>query len=219
MRKPMLARLTVSRLTILATALLLGACAGEVASPAASTPARAVEASSSFVPSAASKALIGVVDGTYAVTFDPSRSQSFALGPNHLDIPAHAVCNLLTSGYGEDYWNRDCSPQRLPVTLTVIIKNASGTHPEVQFFPAMRFNPSKSVQLFIYAPKVSRDDAKNWLLYYSPDHGKRIDESLTDRDLATYIDYNHNVLFRRVKHFSGYVVAEHDGESEPGLQY
>jgi hypothetical protein len=170
-----------------------------------------------FVPSAASKALIGVVDGTYAVTFDPTRNQSFALGPNHLDIPANAVCDLGTSGYGEAYWNRDCSTQRRPVTLTVVIKNASGTNPEVQFFPAMRFNPTKSVQLFIYAPKVSRDDATNWLLYYSPNGVTRIDESLTDADLVTYIDYTHNVLFRRIKHFSGYVVAEHDGEGA-GLQ-
>ncbi|MEO5816116.1 MAG: hypothetical protein ABIT20_12640 [Gemmatimonadaceae bacterium] len=168
-----------------------------------------------FVPTASQKALIGVVDGTYAVVFDPTRSQSFSLGPNRLDIPAYSVCNLLTSGYGEDYWNRSCSPQMLPVTLTVVIKNSQKTHPEVQFFPAMRFNPTTSVQLFMYAPKVSRDDAKNWLMLYCPDKGGCKDESTADSALTTYIDYTNNVLFRRVKHFSGYVVAERDG-SEGG---
>jgi hypothetical protein len=207
MRMPMQARLS-ARVTLLAGALLLGACAREVTSPAASTPNRAVEATSMFVPSASTKALVGVADGTYSVTFDPTQSQSFSLGPNHLDIPAHAVCDLLTSGYGPDYWNRACTSQKLPVTLTVTIKNSQGTHPEVQFFPAMRFKPTKSVQLYIYAPRVSRDDAKNWLMKYCPDSGNCIDESLTDPDLATYIDYTNNVLFRRVKHFSGYVVAE-----------
>jgi hypothetical protein len=216
MRMPMKARLSVSRLTLLASALLLGACAGEVTSPAASTPSRAIEASSRFIPTAASKALIGVVDGTYSVTFDPKRSQSFALGPNHLDIPANAVCDLLTSGYGPDYWNRPCSAERLPVTLTVIIKDSQGSHPQVQFFPAMRFSPTKSVQLFMYAPRVSRDDAKNWLMNYCPDQGKCIDESVSDQDLITYIDYTNNVLFRRVKHFSGYVVAENNDDS--GMQ-
>jgi hypothetical protein len=55
------------------------------------------------------------------------------------------------------------------------------------------------------------------LLYYSPDGITRINEALTDSDLTTYIDYTNNVLFRRVKHFSGYVVAERDGAGD-GLQ-
>jgi len=215
MRMPMQAR-TVTSLTFIATALFLGACSNEVTSPAPSTPMKAVEATSMHVPTASQKALIGVVDGTYAVTFDPTRNQSFSLGPNRLDIPAYSVCNLLTSGYGEDYWNRSCSPQQLPVTLTVVIKNSQGKHPEIQFFPAMRFNPTKSVQLYIYAPRVSRDDAKNWLMLYCADKGGCKDESVADKDLTTFIDYSNNVLFRRVKHFSGYVVAERDGEEGSG---
>ncbi len=167
------------------------------------------------VPTASQKALIGVVDGTYSVVFDPTRSQSFALGPNRLDIPAYSVCNLLTSGYGAAYWNRSCSPQTLPIVLTVVIKHSQSAHPEVQFFPAMRFNPTKSVQLFMYAPKVSRDDAKNWLMLYCPDKGGCVDESAADSDLKTYIDYTNNILFRRVKHFSGYVVAERDADGSP----
>ena len=208
MRLPTMARTSTTRFALLVGAMFLGACAGESTAPAASSRPRAVEATSMFVPSASAKALIGVVDGTYAVTFNPMQNQSFSLGPNHLDIPAGAVCNLLTSGYGADYWNRPCTPQTLPVTLTVVIKNSQSAHPEVQFFPAMRFNPTKTVQLFMYAPHVSRDDAKNWLMFYSPDKGGKIDESLKDSDLTTYIDYTHSVLFRRVKHFSGYVVAE-----------
>jgi hypothetical protein len=211
MRMPMQARPIASRLALVA-ALLVGACSGEVTSPPSSAPAKAVEATSMFVPTASQKALIGVVDGAYAVVFDPTRNQSFALGPNHLDIPAYSVCNLLTSGYGADYWNRSCSPQQLPVALTVVIKNSQSQHPEIQFFPAMRFNPNKSVQLFIYAPRVSRDDAKNWLMLYCADRGGCVDESASDKELTTFIDYNHNVLFRRVKHFSGYVVAENGAE-------
>ena len=45
-------------------------------------------------------------------------------------------------------------------------------------------------------------------MFYCPDKGKCVDESLTDSDLTTYIDYPNNILFRRIKHFSGYTVAE-----------
>ena len=193
--------------------MLLGACSGEVTAPAAA-PSRAIEASSMFVPSASAKALIGVADGTYSMTLDPRKDQSFPLGPNRLDIPANAVCDLGTSGYGAAYWDKSCTPEQQPLTLTVVIKNASSLHPSMNFFPAMRFNPDKNVQLFIYAPNVSKTDAKNWLMYYCPDSSKCVDESLTDSDLLTQIDYSANVVFRRVKHFSGYMVAEFSDQTD-----
>jgi len=128
--------------------------------------------------------------------------------PRHLSLPGHSVCNLKTSGYGAAFWGESCTPERMPVTLTVVIKNAATAHPSMQFFPAMRFNPAKTVQLFMYAPHVSPTDAKNWLMLYCPDKGACFDESLTDKSLTTFIDYKSNVVFRRVKHFSGYTVAE-----------
>ncbi|HEY5441247.1 MAG TPA: hypothetical protein VIJ90_08215 [Gemmatimonadaceae bacterium] len=161
-----------------------------------------------FVPSASAKALIGVANGTYSMTLDPTRKQSFSLGPNHLDIPANAVCDLSRSGYGAAYWDKPCLTESHKFTLTVVIKNASSAHPSMDFSPAMRFNPKENVQLYMYAPNVSQTDAKNWLIYYCPDRGKCVDESLTDRDLVTQIDYSAHVLFRRLKHFSGYMVAE-----------
>lgn len=207
MLRPTQARTVAARFTLIAGAMFLGACSGEVTAPAAAPP-RAIEARSMFVPSASAKALIGVADGTYSVTFDPTRDQAFSLGPNHLEIPGNSVCDLVTSGYGAAYWNHGCTPQTLPVTLTVVIKNAASANPSVDFYPAMRFNPDKNVRLFMYAPNVSSTDAKNWLMYYCSDLGQCVDESLTDSALVTYIDYSHNVLFRRIKHFSGYTVAE-----------
>ena len=189
------------------TALVLSACTAEKSTAPASQLSAKTE-TSMFVPTDAAKALIGVVDGTYSVTVDPSKDNSFNLGPNHLDIPANGICDLLLSGYGAQYWDKPCQPQRGPVVLTVIIKNASSDQPSIDFYPAMRFNPSKSVQLFMYAPKVSATDAKNWQMLYCPDFGGCFDESQYDAQLQTKIDYKNNVLFRRVKHFSGYTVAE-----------
>jgi hypothetical protein len=194
------------KLVVLTGALTIGACSADVTSPPA--PNAAASTSSMFVPTASAKALIGVVDGTYTVVVDPRRDQSFNLGPNHLDIPAGGICALGTSGYGAAYWDKPCSPQKTRLALTVVIRNASSDNPSIDFFPAMRFNPAKTVQLYMYAPHVSRDDARNWQMLYCPDNGGCFDESLTDRSLATQIDYDNNVLFRRVKHFSGYTVAE-----------
>lgn len=217
MFKPTKARSLVARFTLIAGATLLGACSGEIIAPSAAEPQRAIEANSMFVPSASAKALIGVADGSYTVTFDPRRDQSIPLGPNRIDIPANAVCNLVTSGYGPTYWNRSCTPQTLPVTLVITVKRASSPHPSLEFFPAMRFNPNENVQLFMYAPKVNKNDAKNWLMFYCPDTGKCIDESLTDGALATYIDHSEKMLFRRVKHFSGYTVAERADDVTGGV--
>ena len=215
MRTPMLARSTALRSTLFACAALLGACKGEVTAPSAATPAKSIEAKSSFVPTAAQKALIGVVDGTYAVTIDPRYNQSLSLGPNKLVIPAYSICNLLTSGYGPATWNTSCTPHTLPVTITVVIKNSQSDHPQVDFFPAMRFNPTKNVQLFMYVPSVSSTDAANWVMKYCNDAGACSDESTTDRYLVTYVDKTASVLFRRIKHFSGYLGTGRDECQEP----
>ncbi len=198
---------TALRFALLAGAAVLGACSSEVTSPKA-TPTHGNEATSLFVPSAAAKALIGVVDGTYSVTFDPSQDERFYLGPNYLSLPANSICNLQTSGYGAAYWDASCTPQTGTMTLTVVIKDAASANPSIQFFPAMRFDPTKLVQLFMYAPKVTPSDGKKWKMLYCPDQGGCFDEAATDASLSTSIDYTNNVLFRRVKHFSGYTVAE-----------
>ena len=200
---------------LVASGMLIGACAGEVTGPAAASH----EATSMFVPSDAAKALIGVADGVYKVTFDPKRNQLIPLGPNLISIPGGSVCNLALSGYGADMWNKDCNAHTQPIDLVITIKGASTAHPSIDFAPAMRFDPDKDVQLFMYAPKVSKDDAKNWLMFYCPDKGKCVDESLTDKELVTNIDRPKNMLFRRVKHFSGYTVAERavDGLLPDGL--
>lgn len=217
MLTPKRALAVFTRYSVLIGALSIGACSGEVSSPASANQ-KTLQGTSMYVPSEADKALIGVTDGTYSVTFDPTKDESFALGPNHLDIPANGICNLVTSGYGAAYWDKPCTPQVLPVTLTVVIANAASDHPSINFYPAMRFNPSKTVNLFMYAPKVTPTDAKNWLMSYCPDLGACFDESLTDTSLATVIDYDHDMLFRRVKHFSGYTVAERsdDGSINSG---
>jgi hypothetical protein len=216
MRLPTMARSRAKTLVTLAGAsLMLAACADVATAPVASAPT-SQENASRFTPTAAQLALVGVSDGTYSFTFDPSQDQSFDLGPNHLDIPRNAVCDLANTAYGVDYWNAPCSPERGTVTITATITNAKSAHPRIDFQPAMRFNPQTEVVLYIYAKRASKRDAANFVMEYCGDRGKCVDESKTDRDLATQVDKRKNVVFRRIKHFSGYVVAER-GSSDEGF--
>ncbi len=200
---------------IAAGTMLLSACARDVTAPSAEVQGGALSAVSAFQPTAATKALFGVVDGVYSVTFDPTRDQSFPLGPNRLDMPGRSVCRLVGSGYGSDYWNRSCTPETAPVTLTVTIKGAATDHPSVDFQPAMRFNPDKTVQLFMYVPNATQADATNWIMKYCGTLAPTcVDESASDAQLKSYVDRRANVVFRRIKHFSGYVVAEFSDNTE-----
>lgn len=195
--------------------------------PSSASKATTPERTSPFAPTAAQKALIGVTDGTYRFTFDPKQDQVFSLGPNRLEIPAWAVCKLGITNYGPAVWNAPCTPQTTPVQLTVTVRNAASDHPSVDFQPAMRFSPQKVVQLFFYVPNVSQTDAQNWVITYCPNAGSGsssgivsnsgsgsavgtsggcVNEALTDPDLRTFVDYDSNVLFRRLKHFSRYQV-------------
>lgn len=199
MRTPMLARSAVSRLSLLiASALLLGACAGDSTSPNAAT----------LAPKDASKALVGVIDGIYTFSVDPSQAQSIKLGASSLELPANAVCTLATTSYGPSEWNNACVPETLPVTITAVVKNAATNHPSIEFAPAMRFNPATSVKLNLSVTDAATLNNMTVMKYCGPFSTVCVDESLTDASLLTTINAAAGTVSRRIKHFSGYVVAE-----------
>ena len=122
------------------------------------------------MPTAAQKALIGVTDGTYRVTFDPQKDQVFPLGPNRLEIPANAVCTLGTSGYGAAFWDAPCTPQTAPVQLTVTVRNAASDNPSVDFQPAMRFNPQTVRFALLLRPQRQPDGREELDHHLLPEH-------------------------------------------------
>jgi hypothetical protein len=204
MRMPMKARHRVSRFTMLAAGgLFLSACAGEATAPSSAAPRTQMRVSS-FAPSGSAKALFGVSDGVYTITVDPTVAQSFNLGANHIEFPANSICELATSSYGSSHWNEPCAAETLPVTITVTIREAKADRPRIDFQPAMRFSPDKNVQLFMYSPSANVDDS--WKMLYCDALNKCADESLTDPDLQSYVDHDKSVVFRRIKHFSGYLI-------------
>jgi hypothetical protein len=206
MRMPTMARSKISLVTLLVASAFLGACSGDATAPASAKPVASKSVSSPFVPSAAMKALIGVADGSYQFTVDPTVAQSINLGPNYLSLPANAICDIASSSYGSAHWNESCTPQTAPVTITAIVRNATSDHPSIDFYPAMRFSPDKNVGLFIYVPTGMEDFQKNWVLQYCNDTNVCVDESLADADLRSFADVENKMVFRRIKHFSGYIV-------------
>ena len=199
MRTPMLARSAVSRYSLLvATALLLAACAGDSTSPTAAT----------LAPKDASKALVGVIDGVYTFTVNPSAAQTISLGASSLELPANSVCTLATTSYGPDQWNNACVPESLPVTITAVVKNAATSHPSIEFAPAMRFNPATSVMLHLNVTDAATLTNMTVMKYCGTFAAVCVDESLTDSSLQTAVDAAAGTVSRRIKHFSGYVVAE-----------
>ena len=204
----------LSRLKIFGLALsgvvVASSCTMDSTSPALQ-PAATAFGKSAFVPTEAEKAryVIGKGVDSYKVTINPNELNVFTLGSNSIVIPAHAVCRLADSGYGADTWNNACSPETSPVDVTVYVRADASGHPRMDFEPAMRFNPDVNVELYMFT-RHAKKDAKTFKIYYCSDDvdGKCIDESLTDRDLRTYADPAYSVIFRRIKHFSGYLVAE-----------
>lgn len=206
MRLPMTARYRISLLSaLLMASTLLTGCAGESTAPNA--PALLSElAKSPFVPTDAQKALVGASDGTYSFSIDPTRDQVLALGASQLFIPANAICDLATSSYGPAHWNDSCSLQTEALTITAVVKNAATDHPSIDFQPAMRFNPDVFVSLYLVASNDATLDASRVMKYCNAT--SCVDESVVDPTLKSFVDVENKVVFRRIKHFSGYVIAQ-----------
>jgi hypothetical protein len=140
------------------------------------------------------------------ITFRVDNAQGITkkLGANVISIPAGAICDILTSGYGSTTWNNDCQPLKGSILITATLLQDSDGQPYVDFQPAMRFSPSKEVMLFL---RQGKNTAKKQLfVMYCDNAGFCSDESLTDASLALFRVGNSPVIGRRVKHFSGYMV-------------
>lgn len=203
MRLPMMARYRVSTLTALAlSAMLLAGCAGESIAPAKVQTSQV--RTSPFSPTAAQKALVGVSDGSYQFEIDPSQNENLQLGASRLEIPANAICDLDESTYGAEYWNDACALQTEPFMVTAVVRNAATDHPSVDFEPALRFSPDKQVNLFLYVTDQATLDASRVVKYCNAEGC--VDESINDPSVASSVDLENRVVFRRIKHFSGFII-------------
>lgn len=230
----------ISRQFRIVAAVLVGgivvassACRVDGITPTASertlAPARAL-ASSNSGPGSTS-GFGDVPDGTYSFTIDPRIEQVVTLGQSRVVLPASSICALGVSGYGPALWDDGCNPQRKPFTLKVTVSGSGTENAAVDFQPAMRFDPTKTVTMTLFVPQLSAGTPYDWTIFYCPTPdgkpGERlgtnlmradptcVDESQADPSLRVTVDYQNDVLTRRLKHFSiyqiqrqGYVVVE-----------
>ncbi len=163
-----------------------------------------------------------VFAGDRTVTFDVTAAGgTFNIGGMYaVTFPANSVCDPNTSGYGPGTWDTSCTTLAAgqSVTITATYGFQFGG-PVVDFSPALRFNPNTNVTISsgLYAPLLTafrsywlaNPSSLHWLgIYYTPDLGQTlITDGAFDSSLRTHVNLTTGIIWRRVKHFSGYNLA------------
>lgn len=126
------------------------------------------------------------------------------VGPHVIMIPAGAICDPLTSGYGATQWDKPCNPMAGSIKITATVMVGANNEPYVDFQPALRFSPSKEVMLFLRNGRSTH--ASQLSINYCNNLGVCVDESLSDASLKPFRVGRTSMIGRRVKHFSGYTI-------------
>lgn len=197
-----------------AALLVVAACSDVSTSPSAS--ARSLSAAPSFDYSGGGRFRFGDTHTTFTVTPDGG---SFAI--NRLitvDFPAASICDPQLSTYGAGEWDKPCATLTAPLTITATTRlTANGM--AVDFQPDLRFSPDKQVtlstDLFSSTLRGNRwffgaypSSLRTLAFFYSPSLGSdAVADYVGDSTLVTQVDLESGRVWRRVKHFSGYVTG------------
>jgi hypothetical protein len=149
-------------------------------------------------------------DNSLTLTIDPNVSRSYAFGENWIYFPARSICDPATSGYGSTLWDSPCTPVNQPIKVVVHWSTKGGYafakfSPELRFVPADARNTNRWVVLSLHTQQRLRELDAYQILYKGADGW--VDEAVSDPTLRAWLDPLHNSIYRRVKHFSGYMVA------------
>ena len=200
---------------VVASALVIGVvtgCSDTLVSPAAAPSAAPV--SMMLAPSGApSLSLSGdqVANGTSTFTVGPWGGVFF-VGNHAVYFPARSICDPATSAYGEGTWDSPCTPLARSITITAQVSTVGGVK-AVDFSPSLRFVPATSparwVWIFMHTPEArnASDLSQFNILFASTLGAEPENDAALDPSLRTYVDTQSGVSFRRIKHFSGYIVA------------
>ena len=131
----------------------------------------------------------------------------FKMGPHAVYFPGQSICDPATSTYGLTEWDKPCHVAVNPVKIHAELRTVGG-YEWVEFSPALRFVPGKWVMIYMHAAALTSAKSSTLNILWSPYRGMPgIDESITDPTLKTYSLPSYGILYRRVKHFSGYQVS------------
>jgi hypothetical protein len=165
-------------------------------------------------------AMTAIGDTLFAtLVYTPASGNSFTIANRGgIVFPAYSICDPTVSTYGPTQWDAPCTAATSPIVIVARMWRSAGGHPRVDFAPKLRFVPTTQdrnmVKLFLSDRAASRPGLARLLtILYCPADDICTDESSTDPTLATQVDGNASIVWRRIKHFSGYNVAA--GRSEP----
>jgi hypothetical protein len=193
------------RLAAVAAVALVAACAESTTAPATSRMPKGAPSLDIIVDAMN-------VDSTAAdFTVTPSGGL-FTMGPHAVMFPANSICDPATSSYGPDQWDAACEPASGPVQIHAEVRQAPDGSEYVDFTPNLRFVPTADPAQYVWilmkveAAKDTDDPSRFPILYSQHLGGEGIVESIDDPTQVTYVNVPTGVVFRRIKHFSGYHV-------------
>ena len=147
---------------------------------------------------------------------------TYHVGEFDLTIPAGAVCDPATTKYGVGHWNDDCVPAGRSITVNLVAEKR-GNHVSIDFQPDIRFRPAAgavTLQTSAYRDLLTTDAVRqlpttspffqSFIILYVPSGGaSHIDEvrATGDRALVTHVDLSTGIIWRQIKHFSGYLIT------------
>jgi hypothetical protein len=174
---------------------LAGACADSNVAPTTSQDVVAFTAPAGF----------DKVEGKITFRVNNKAGIEQRLGDHFISIPAGAICNPGTSGYGPTEWKKSCKPMHGTIMITATMMRDNNNRPYVDFQPALRFSPDKQVMLFLQNGRAPQ--ATTLFVEYCDNAGRCVDESLEDPSLKPFRVGKTSMIGRKLGHFSGYTIG------------
>jgi hypothetical protein len=143
-------------------------------------------------------------------TIDPTQPATLNAGGHIVTFPANSICDPATSGYGPNLWDSPCTPLTTPITIHASWNSKNG-HAFVDFQPSLRFVPTSDPSQYVTISMKDYwdlDPSGDYPLFWlNPADSTWVDESVYDPSMSSVMDLQGNRVSRRLKHFSGYLVA------------
>lgn len=142
----------------------------------------------------------------------PAAGGIVKVGPFSLYFSERSVCDPMTAGYGPSTWNNACETLNSDYRLTAAYWEEDG-QVFVEFLDDIRFSPDRWVMISAKPPVGATE-----ILYFRRGAAGSVvttDEAQVDASMQSYYSEWTNEVYRRIKHFSGYVVASGRCEEDP----
>ena len=147
------------------------------------------------------------------------------LGAYTLSFPANAVCDPnaedTQAGYANKDWDAPCTAATEDIPVTAVLKYSNGRL-YADFQRALRFVPGANVTIstsVISGQVQQQNDLGNtqgWVIEFAPAiDAEGVADVLTDATVRTVVVGSTGKIYRRIKHFTGYVLPLGDGTFVP----